>query len=262
MGKYYRKVKHNKQRIYEPLEPQPTAENLVIFIRQLSYLKNNKNYRRRITVLADNEDVAVVEYMGTFVQSRRHGNSRSGEVEPYLRTPVETMDVFNDLVGERTINAAYNTFIMELDSDKAPRDSKIVRSKKYNDAKDKSVFSTAACSNFADEWQHVLRQMQTDSFIRFVGALPDKVPNIILNSDRQLHDIEAYCFNCRQCCVLGFGKTYNLGKIFVTVSNYKNLALKRRETQGCPDFLDRYSYTAILILSHTPFFWLSCQQVN
>ena len=52
--------------------------------------------------------------------------------------------------------------------------------------------------------------MQLVDVIRFVGAVPNRVPTVILSSDKQIRDIKAFCFHGRNGSVLSFDKTYNV----------------------------------------------------
>ena len=55
--------------------------------------------------------------------------------------------------------------------------------------------------------------MRSDDFIRFFGALRNRVANVILYNDRQVRDIKAMCLNRDIGSVFSFDKTFNLGAI-------------------------------------------------
>lgn len=78
--------------------------------------------------------------------------------------------------------------------------------------------------------------VQSQSFVRSVEVSDDRIPCVILYTDRQLRDIKSFCFDARRGSVLGFDKTFNLGSMYVTVSTYQNLALNRSATGNTPAF--------------------------
>jgi len=240
--RYCREKKVDNKRVYEPIEPQPAADSVVTFWRYCSLLKVDNTYKRRITCLtsADGDgSVAVVEYLGTHVPGQPHGNTRQPETgNAYVRTPAATLDAISDLTKQMPPNAVYNKLVTSMDVHNAPRDSNVVHCKKKRDAQNvRQQNGLDSCRNFADEWLSVYNLMRSDDFIRFFGALRNRVPNLIVYTDRQVRDIKAMCFNRDIGSVLSFDKTFNLGAIYVTASVYKNVVLHRKRTGDHPLFL-------------------------
>ena len=60
-------------------------------VRHKTELIANAAYVRKITWLVSNNDVAVVEYKGKYVEGEAHGNNRR-RYRLYVRTPAITMD--------------------------------------------------------------------------------------------------------------------------------------------------------------------------
>lgn len=60
-------------------------------------------------------------------------------------------------------------------------------------------------------------------FIRELKLSPE--PSVIMASDFQLAELEAFCTNPDYHCVLGIDPTFNLGRFNVTVTTYKQLQL-------------------------------------
>ena len=106
---------------------------------------------------------------------------------------------------------------------------------KYNARKTKHNGNVNTC-NFADEVQAVCSMVSTDDFVQSVTIQHGRVPSVVLYSKRQIDDVKAFCFNRTAGSVLGVDKTYNLGKIYVTVSVYRNLSLLRKGTNYPPIF--------------------------
>jgi hypothetical protein len=127
--------------------------------------------------------------------------------------------------------------------DDAPRDSAVIHRAKVNSARSRRVASgISSANNFADEFQAVFNLAQSDKysserFVRYVIATGDRVPSVILYTERQINELKAFCFRGTAGSVLSFDKTYNLGSIYVTVAVYKNLALHRKRTGDHPIYL-------------------------
>ena len=92
-------------------------------------------------------------------------------------------------------------------------------------------------STFADEILAVMNLAVTEPFIQVVQLTNRKVPTVILYGPRQLHEIRSFCFDARRGSILSLDKTYNLGSLFVTVSTYVNMALRRLNTGDSPVFI-------------------------
>ena len=271
-NKYCNERKQSGRRVYEEIEPQPPAESIVTLTRYYSALKADASYRRRITWMTtaggEMSTVAVVEYLGNHVAGAAHGNCRDPAVtDAYIRTPAETMDAVNQLTKQMTAKAAYTTLTQDMDVLDAPRDLHAVHSIKSRATKAARQNGGGTCANFADEWLSVYNLMATDSFIRFVGALRTRVPNVILYDDRQTRELKAFCCVDQMGSVLSFDKTFNLAAIYVRPSVYKNTAVCRKRTGDNPLFLgpvflhghsDRLNYG--LFFSHLALLLLDCNQ--
>jgi hypothetical protein len=52
-------------------------------------------------------------------------------------------------------------------------------------------------------------------------------PSIVLFTDEQISYIKSFCLEGKS--ILGFDKTYNLGDLFITASNFKFSSLHKRD---------------------------------
>jgi len=52
-----------------------------------------------------------------------------------------------------------------------------------------------------------------------------------------MDDIRALCFHKQAGTVWSFDKTYNLGKLYVTVSVYRNIVLQRTGSESSPTYI-------------------------
>ena len=93
------------------------------------------------------------------------------------------------------------------------------------------------CQNIANEFQVVFGMLQNDNFVRHVAVSGHRVPSVVLYTDRQIHELKAFCFGSLNGSLLSFDKTFNLGSIYVTVSMYKNMALNRSRTDDNKIFI-------------------------
>ena len=248
MQKYCRETNSSGKHSYVTLEPQPSQDEILTLVRYTVTSVANRDYRRRITWLVSADEtpsaVAVVEYFGQHVEGAPHGLCKDKAAnEPYVRTPAETMDAISSLTTKQSSKAVYNTLTAELEVDAAPRNAAVVHDKKYRDArKERQNNGTNHCKTFGDEFQCVFNMVQSDKalaepFVRYVIATGDRVPSVILYTERQIRELKAFCFNGPRGSVLSFDKTFNLGAIYVTVAVYKNLALVRRKTNEHPLFI-------------------------
>lgn len=76
-----------------------------------------------------------------------------------------------------------------------------------------------------------------DTYVQSVTVTHDRVPCVILANSRQIGDIKAFCTDRANGSVLAFDKTYNLGHMYVSVTVYSNMALKRKASDTFPSFI-------------------------
>ena len=83
-----------------------------------------------------------------------------------------------------------------------------------------------------EELQHTL------PFLQLIVRQSQRVPIIILYTEDQINDLKRFCCppHAAQSTVLGIDKTFNLSDLHVTVTVYKCLSVKRRDTGAHPIF--------------------------
>jgi len=232
------------KRYYEPYDPQPSPSDVVTLTRYYVSLSADSKFRRRVTWIASTSNstsnIAIFEYFGQHASSGEpHGNHRDrvGKA-PYVRTPATTMDDVAEKLKSQRPQEVYNDHVATDDINDAPRDSRVVHNKKAAISRAVAAASgKTTCRNIGDEVQQMLSMVQSDNFVRCVVVTRDRVPSVILYTDRQIQDLKSFCFSRPDGSVLGFDKTYNLGAMFVTPSVYKNPALIRRRTNDSPIFI-------------------------
>ena len=78
--------------MYEPLNPQPMHSEIITLERYYATSKQDNDYRKRISWIADSSlpKISVYEYKGKQPRAASHGNS--GNLDRiYVRTPATTM---------------------------------------------------------------------------------------------------------------------------------------------------------------------------
>jgi len=244
-GKYCREMKSGGKRLYVPYDPQPLSSEIITLHRYYTNLATNKNFKRRVTYMVGAsatdaaQTVAVYEYFGRHEGGLPHGNHGEPDGKAsYIRTSTAIKSVIREQLKTDRPQDVYHKLITENNIVEAPRDSRVVQNIKAADRRaQKKTNGTTTCNNLADEVQSVLTMSQTDNFIRCIFIKKDRVPSVILYTDRQLNELKSFCFNRAEGSVLGFDATFNIAKLFVTPSVYRNVALNRRRTKECPVFL-------------------------
>ena len=128
-----------------------------------------------------------------------------------------------ELAKVKPVKTAYEEMIMDMDFVDVPRDSRLVKNKKYNNAKERGNGKTFPLT-FADEVQQIYSMVATDDFTECVTITHECVPSFILYTSRRISDQSSMCFDRKCGSILSFDKTYNLSRLYLTVGVYRNLA--------------------------------------
>jgi len=153
-----------------------------------------------------------------------------------MRTPAHTLQAISSRVTSQQCKFVYDNLVAETDLLDAPRDSRVVQNKKYNDGVKLRKNDTNFQANFSDEIQAVCSMVVHDDFVQSVTLSHACVPCVVLYKARQIEELKAFCFNKRYGSVWSLDKTYNLGHVYVTVTVYRNVALQRNGTNTAPTF--------------------------
>ncbi|KAK6196447.1 hypothetical protein SNE40_001670 [Patella caerulea] len=177
--------------------------------------------------------MALVEYCGTrTIQNLQHGNSKSDRA--YIRTDPRIVQRCVENGKHKSPADIYFSAVAD-DSVLAPRSTKQIRDKIYNDKRkqtrcaDSNLDITSKPNNVADEVLTILKMQKNGSVIKRVEHTEGKLPNIIIYSKEQLQDMKSNCLG-EGGSVVGIDRTFSLGKCFVTALSYKNQAVINRET--------------------------------
>ena len=190
-----------------------------------------------LSVFTRDSPAAVVEYRGNQPPLTTYGNARKS-AEPYVRTPAKTMRRLEQQVNHKTPKQVYMSSLSEDNVDDAPRHLQSVRDKaKYARQNERASAQKSHRLNFADEVLQVLAMASNVSFVREVRVSGERVPCVVLYTERQLQDVKSFCFDAHNGSVWSFDKTFNLGALYVTVSTYQNLALNRATSGRSPTFI-------------------------
>ena len=79
---------------------------------------------------------------------------------------------------------------------------------------------------FADEIQQVLTMLtDPDTSVQHVFNRKNKIPSVIVYSPECMKSFKTNCFRCKKPSIVGIDRTFNLGKLFVTVTSYKHTGI-------------------------------------
>ena len=151
-GVYCLEKSVSKTRIYTPLEPQPSSNQLLTIQRYYVTAKCDKIYKKRITWILhsppsflSSTNLAVVEYQGTFPGLIPHGSNTTTNTH-YTRTTTETMKKITETTKTLKPRAAYNKLLQECDITDAPKELHQIDNKNHHDKK-KNVSNTHLTRN-------------------------------------------------------------------------------------------------------------------
>ena len=227
----------NRKRTPIPINPQPDVQNVITVHRSYAKLKSSPDYRRRVTWTSENGDRAIVEYIGKWQPSQKHGNRTCGDAM-YIRTAESVFDNIRKKLPTNHPSDVYQNLVLENSITTAPSCVKQVKNIIYNDKRKKEGVEGNK-ANFADCVQTLDMLVNTHPFVQRVIHGKDKVPTVILYTENQLADIKSLCCNGNvgQSTILGVDKTFNLGPVHVTTTVFKHLKVYRKETGEPPIIL-------------------------
>ncbi|XP_078489297.1 uncharacterized protein LOC144746189 [Ciona intestinalis] len=231
-----RDIQNNQKIVYVVLNPQPNENDVVALSRYYSNLNVDKLYQRRITWSTNSlNNIMIVEYRGLFPGVKPHKNSSKNTKSQYVRTPFEIIQNIKDKCQFAPPKKLYNQQQTD-DPIISARNLQQIHNFKHNEqlkklGNKKKTYST----NYADELLCTLNMLPGHPFLRKVAHFESKPSCAVLYSDFQLLDLKRFCFS--GLCVWGIDKTYNLGKVLLTVTVFKHLSLKSNKTQAPPIFL-------------------------
>ena len=97
-----------------------------------------------------------------------------------MRTPAHTLQAISSRVTSQQCKSVYDNLVAETDLLDAPRDSRVVRNKKYNNGVKLRKNDTNLQANFADEIQAVCSMVVHDDFVQSVTLSHARVPCVVL----------------------------------------------------------------------------------
>ena len=111
---YKRSEEIKSHPVYNPLKKQPSEQELVGLYRYNTKLKANENCKRRISFLVSKPEVALVEYIGEYVDpTLPHGNVKEVKnlpvvAPPYLRTHKHILESIKEAMKEAAETVVQN----------------------------------------------------------------------------------------------------------------------------------------------------------
>ncbi|XP_035690387.1 uncharacterized protein LOC118425564 [Branchiostoma floridae] len=224
-----------------PLNPQPQGEDILELQRNYSTSKASESYKRRVSWLnsfgdTDIPHVALYEYTGTYPGDQPHGKSSDPD-SVYVRCRGETMEKIGAAARDVVPSIAFRTLKDQLPLQEQPTNIQQVKNKRYREATKRRGAASGSGQNVADHVQQ-LEAPDGHPFARQVIRGYNKETVVIVYFDEQIQDMKRFCCTSihGENTVLGVDKTFNLGPFHVTVTNFKHLAVVRRDTGEHPIF--------------------------
>jgi hypothetical protein len=240
-GQYCVKKQVNKQTKWQPVDPQPNSDAIVVMYSYYSTLKACDKYRKRVSWCESHPNVALAEYIGAPpTEHEPHGSARVNASE-YVRTKPHVIDSMRAALQHRQRSKqVYEDHVVDGDSFEVPRDHKQVR----NLAQVVNKVDGGGCGggsrNVANDYQKILNGVQDNPFIQHFALSKGRSPVVIAYLPEQLKDMQRFCKKDTPTAlrtVLGVDRTFNLGPCFVTTIVYKNMSVVRKSTNDHPIFL-------------------------
>lgn len=168
-------------------------------------------------------NLTLVQYIlpqSEVVNLKPHGNSHTSD--PYFRTSASTLKS----IKSSSKYSHPKEIIHQISKEKggeflAKSVGQLPRNRQQVYNANKQLKSQDPIHNLILELQNLGEC--NSHFIRELKLSPE--PSVIMASDFQLAELEAFCTNPDYHCVLGIDPTFNLGRFNVTVTTYKQLQL-------------------------------------
>nr|XP_039265772.1 uncharacterized protein LOC120341348 [Styela clava] len=166
-------------------------------------------------------NVAVVEYKGIFPGHTPHGNAKINQ-QAYIRTSADFME---NIISKCECVTAKKLYVnLQQHAEENLRNLRQIENARFNQKKKKQGAGIKIYhKNYADEILEVINMAQTNEFVQKVTHSKMESVNVTLFFEEQCLDLKRFC--CSGKTILGFDKTFNLGRVYVTVTVFKNLSL-------------------------------------
>jgi len=171
-----------------------------------------------------------------------HGNSKHNR--PYRRTRESTKSLLKEELNHSSPKVALNTvfdkkggLLAAKSAGELPRGCpQAYYTKTKLQEREMNMLQMSPVSKTRDMLYVVMEQckaaQKTDLFVQDVTCAPE--PMAILCNEQQLVDIQRFCCNPFNFCILGIDPTYNLGEFSVTPMVYRHLLLQNEKSGHSP----------------------------
>ena len=238
-GKYcIRRRRKGGASTWEPLDPQPEEERVLIVSRYYATLKRDPNFKKRVSYFMNATDtsltkVALFEYQGKQpIQIESHGNAQANI--DFIRTNPKTLDKIKEKLNFKKPKEIYAELKRD-DSMNCARDFRVVRNQKYNEKK-KAKSNRSNRENIADEILDVISMVNVHPYVQTIIHNKDQVPSVICYTNEQMKDLKHFLKHTKSQPI-GIDRTFNLGSFYVTLLVYKNQRIFRKNSSEHPIFL-------------------------
>ena len=157
------------KKVYKKIDPQPSAEKVIILSRYYTTLKRSNDYKRRVSRLESPANTqtsySIVEYFGKYPDEvAPHGNSKH-QNNMYTRTNPQILEEIARLSEGMNPRDVYKAMVLE-DSFDAPKDFKQVRNVKYQQSTKQNKNKIGIKNNVADEVLDCISMFDSNEFVQ------------------------------------------------------------------------------------------------
>ena len=211
------------------------------------YLKENKNFQRKITYIkqAPKEfsaalDYCTVEYIGpTNVgpNIKPHGNSKGKD--PYKRVNPEVLEIAKEKVKNMSVRDVFRELNDWRHPEKSIPKAKIISNLKANLAEVKALRSGTLADGLEKlDIQKIVNEVKLkfDSYVRHTSTDEKLNPTVICYKPWQIMDMSTNCkfVEGKIISLMSIDTTFGLGPMKCTMFTYQNMNLINKKTKTNP----------------------------
>ena len=203
-------------------------------VRNFHRNDSSKDFHRVIVVLQSLCDktilaLCLVQY---YFDNEKHPivvkpNGNSKQSKAYMRTQYSVMDKIKRRITSQSPKEVVHTVIESIGGTEK---NQILWRKGYRQAAGKKPLSGNQRIQQIYCWlQRCIKKKKKDTSKTFIRNLTVNPEFTVVLTDQQLLDIERFCIDPRQFCVLAVDTTFNLGNYYITMTTYRHLQLLTKQ---------------------------------
>ena len=215
-NKYCKRTSKKNKILYNELDPQPRADEVISIIRVICSHQLDANFIRRTSTVIDSSNEKVNNITLFQYSGKQPENVRKQRTNP------KTMQRIKQRRHENT-KQIYHDEIADVTN------FKVISNMKYREKKANEGTNTKST---VDDIESLVENVG-DGFIRFCFYIEGDLPAFVLFSNDQILDMASSAKHVS----IGIDRTFNLGPHFLTMFTFKNPKVIRTITNENPIFM-------------------------